>query len=43
MNDPVLYLGCAAHYLLGRPPYSDRLAEVLGHELGLDGSGTLSL
>ena len=41
MRDPVLYLGCAAHYLRGRPPYSERLGGVLARELGLDGTGTL--
>ena len=41
MGDSVLYRGSAAHYLPGRPPYSDRLAAVLGEELELDGSGTL--
>ena len=39
--DPLLYEGCAEHYLLGRPPYSDELGAVLMRELGLDGSGTL--
>ena len=39
--DPLLYRGCAAHYLLGRPPYSGELATVLTRELGLDGHGTL--
>jgi SAM-dependent methyltransferase len=37
----VLYRGCAAHYLRGRPPYSDLLGETLTRELGLDGHGTL--
>ena len=41
VGDSVLYRGCAAHYLPGRPPYSDRLAAVLGEVLELDGSGTL--
>ena len=39
--DPLLYRGCAAHYLQGRPPYSAELASVLTRELGLDGHGTL--
>jgi SAM-dependent methyltransferase len=39
--DPLLYRGCAEHYLQGRPPYSAELALVLTRELGLDGHGTL--
>lgn len=39
--DPLLYRGCAEHYLRGRPPYSADLPEVLRGELGLDGHGTL--
>jgi SAM-dependent methyltransferase len=39
--DPLLYRGCAAHYLVGRPPYSEELGAVLTRELGLDGHGTL--
>lgn len=39
--DPLLYRGCAAHYLQGRPPYSGDLASVLTCELGLDGHDTL--
>ena len=39
--DPLLYRGCAAHYLRGRPPYSSDLPATLVHELGLDGHGTL--
>jgi SAM-dependent methyltransferase len=39
--DPLLYRGCAAHYLRGRPPYSGELGAVLTRELGLDGHGTL--
>jgi SAM-dependent methyltransferase len=39
--DPLLYRGCAAHYLRGRPPYSAELDTVLARELGLDGHGTL--
>ena len=39
--DPLLYRGCAEHYLRGRPPYSPQLADVLGSELELDGHGTL--
>jgi len=39
--DPTLYLGSAAHYLPGRPPYSEALADALRAELGLDGTGRL--
>ena len=39
--DPLLYQGCAAHYLQGRPPYSGEFSTVLTRELGLDGHGTL--
>ena len=39
--DPLLYRGCAAHYLRGRPPYSGELGALLTRELGLDGHGTL--
>lgn len=39
--DPLLYRGCAAHYLLGRPPYSSDLPATLVRELGLDGHDTL--
>jgi SAM-dependent methyltransferase len=39
--DPTIYLGSAAHYLPGRPPYSRDLLEVVTRELGLDGSGHL--
>lgn len=35
------YATAAAHYLRGRPPYSAQLREVMGTELGLDGTGTL--
>ena len=37
--DPTIYLGCAAHYLRGRPPYSRALPATLENELQLDGSG----
>jgi SAM-dependent methyltransferase len=37
----MLYRGCAAHYLRGRPPYSLALGDVLVRELGLVGRGTL--
>jgi len=39
--DPTIFEGAAAHYRLGRPPYSPRLEAVLTEELGLDGSGRL--
>lgn len=39
--DPLIYRGCAAHYLVGRPPYSAELATVLRRELALDGTGAL--
>lgn len=39
--DPTQYLGSAAHYLVGRPPYSAELGDVLARELGLDGAGHL--
>jgi SAM-dependent methyltransferase len=39
--DPTIYLGAAAHYRRGRPPYSPQLESVLTREAGLDGSGRL--
>jgi SAM-dependent methyltransferase len=39
--DPTIYLGSAAYYTRGRPPYSRSLAFTLAAELGLDGSGHL--
>jgi SAM-dependent methyltransferase len=39
--DPTIYLGSAAHYRSGRPPYSPELETFLADELGLDGSGRL--
>jgi SAM-dependent methyltransferase len=39
--DPTIYKGAAAHYRIGRPPYSPQLEAVLTEELGLDGSGRL--
>lgn len=39
--DPSQYIGSAPHYLIGRPPYSAELGDVLAQELGLDGSGHL--
>jgi hypothetical protein len=35
--DPTIYLGSAAHYRYGRPPYSPTLEGFLAQELGLDG------
>jgi len=40
-HDPSGYFGTAAHYLRGRPPYSDELVGVLRDECRLDGSGRL--
>jgi SAM-dependent methyltransferase len=39
--DPTIYSGAAAHYVVGRPPYSDQLERVLIDALGLDGTGRL--
>ena len=39
--DPTIYLGSAAHYRCGRPPYSPGLEAVLAREMGLDGNGRL--
>src|SRR2546423_9718427 len=39
--DPTIYLGTAAHYIRGRPPYSRALAPTLAAAVGLDGSGRL--
>jgi SAM-dependent methyltransferase len=39
--DPTIYLGCAAHYRVGRPPYSARLEGFVAEELGLDATGRL--
>lgn len=39
--DPTIYAGAAAHYRVGRPPYSPELEAVLAEELGLDGTGRL--
>lgn len=39
--DPTWFSGSAAHYLRGRPPYSDQLLEILTDDLHLDGSGRL--
>jgi SAM-dependent methyltransferase len=39
--DPTLYAGSASHYARGRVAYPQALADLLGAELGLDGSGRL--
>jgi len=39
--DPTIYLGSAAHYRTGRPPYSPKLEGFLAEELGLDGTARL--
>lgn len=39
--DPTQFTGSARFYRKGRPPYSAQLGAVLGHELGLDGTGRL--
>ena len=39
--DPSQFVGSAAFYLAGRPPYSAELGAVLAEALGLDGTGTL--
>jgi SAM-dependent methyltransferase len=40
-HDPTIYLGAAAHYRRGRPPYSPQLEDLLTAELALDGRGRL--
>lgn len=39
--DPTIFLGTAAYYVTGRPPYSRALVPALSAELGLDGTGRL--
>jgi SAM-dependent methyltransferase len=39
--DETLYAGSAGHYGIGRMPYPSRLADAIGGELGLDGTGRL--
>jgi SAM-dependent methyltransferase len=39
--DPTIYLGSAAHYRYGRPPYSKELEAFLTRQAGLDGNGRL--
>lgn len=41
MGEARPYATAAAHYLVGRPPYSAGLVELLRSEIGLDGSGVL--
>lgn len=40
-HDPTTYLGAAAHYRNGRPPYSPDLESILVKETGVDGHGRL--
>src|SRR5262245_55810377 len=39
--DPTIYLGSAAHYRLGRPPYSPKLEGFFAEELRLDATARL--
>lgn len=39
--DPTIYLGAAAHYRSGRPPYSPELESFFARELALGGTGRL--
>ena len=39
--DPTQFRGAAPYYLRGRPPYSAELAQVMGRELRLTGTGRL--
>jgi len=39
--DPLAFEGTAEYYSRGRPPYSTDIAEVVGRELALDGTGQL--
>jgi SAM-dependent methyltransferase len=39
--DPTIYLGCAAHYRTGRPPYSAQLERFFAEELELDATARL--
>jgi len=39
--DPLAFQGTAEYYSIGRPPYSEQLADTLTHELSLDGTGQL--
>jgi SAM-dependent methyltransferase len=39
--DPQAFVGTAAYYSIGRPPYSEQLADTMVRELSLDGTGQL--
>jgi len=39
--DPQAFQGTAEYYSIGRPPYSDQLADTMKQELSLDGGGQL--
>ncbi len=39
--DPQAFEGTAEYYAVGRPPYSAQLADTVGRELSLDGTGRL--
>jgi ubiquinone/menaquinone biosynthesis C-methylase UbiE len=39
--DPQAFEGTAEYYSIGRPPYSDQLADTMKQELSLDGTGQL--
>lgn len=39
--DPQAFRGTAAYYSIGRPPYSEQLADTMVRELSLDGAGQL--
>ena len=39
--DPQAFQGSAEYYSVGRPPYSEQLADTMSHELSLDSTGQL--
>jgi ubiquinone/menaquinone biosynthesis C-methylase UbiE len=39
--DPQAFEGTAEYYLIGRPPYSAQLADIMAIELSLDGTGQM--
>jgi SAM-dependent methyltransferase len=39
--DPLAFRGTAEYYAIGRPPYSELLADTMAFELALDGTGQL--
>jgi SAM-dependent methyltransferase len=39
--DPLAFRGTAEYYSIGRPPYSEQLADTMACELSLDGTGQL--